>query len=284
MVATVAAAEAPSWRRPTPRLRRARSTAAAQTVRVDAERLDQLMHLMGELVVQRTARRGARLPRPASLGSPRRCRSSRAPRHALQAMVMQIRMIPVEAVFLRFPRLVRDASDQARQAGRPAARRQGDRAGPHGRRRDRRPARPPHPQLPRPRARDARGARRRRQAADRHADDRRAPRGRHRSSISVKDDGRGVDPEKVGRKAVERGLITRRAGRRPLDVRAAIELLFAPGFSTRRGRRRPQRAAASAWTRCARRSASSAARCVVTSRHRARAPRPRSACRSPSRS
>ena len=30
--------------------------------------------------------------------------------HALQAMVMQVRMIPVEAVFLRFPRLVRDLS------------------------------------------------------------------------------------------------------------------------------------------------------------------------------
>ena len=29
---------------------------------------------------------------------------------ALQAMVMQVRMIPVEAVFLRFPRLVRDLS------------------------------------------------------------------------------------------------------------------------------------------------------------------------------
>ena len=30
--------------------------------------------------------------------------------HALQSMVMQVRMIPVEAVFLRFPRLVRDLS------------------------------------------------------------------------------------------------------------------------------------------------------------------------------
>src|SRR5207244_9209785 len=29
---------------------------------------------------------------------------------ALQALVMQVRMIPVEAVFLRFPRLVRDLS------------------------------------------------------------------------------------------------------------------------------------------------------------------------------
>ena len=32
--------------------------------------------------------------------------------HALQAMVMQVRMIPVEAVFLRFPRLVRDVASK----------------------------------------------------------------------------------------------------------------------------------------------------------------------------
>ena len=31
---------------------------------------------------------------------------------ALQHMVMQVRMIPVEAVFLRFPRLVRDLSSR----------------------------------------------------------------------------------------------------------------------------------------------------------------------------
>src|SRR6202008_5126800 len=32
--------------------------------------------------------------------------------HALQSMVMQVRMIPVEAVFMRFPRLVRDLSQK----------------------------------------------------------------------------------------------------------------------------------------------------------------------------
>ena len=31
---------------------------------------------------------------------------------SLQAMVMQVRMMPVEAVFLRFPRLVRDLSSK----------------------------------------------------------------------------------------------------------------------------------------------------------------------------
>ena len=81
----------------------------AATVRVDAERLDQLMHLMGELVVQRTQvevlAAQAEVPGLSqAMADLTRCS------HALQAIVMQVRMIPVEAVFLRFPRLVRDLS------------------------------------------------------------------------------------------------------------------------------------------------------------------------------
>ena len=82
---------------------------AAATVRVDAERLDQLMHLMGELVVQRTQVEvlAAQADVPGlsqAMQDLTRCS------HALQSIVMQVRMIPVEAVFLRFPRLVRDLS------------------------------------------------------------------------------------------------------------------------------------------------------------------------------
>ena len=84
---------------------------AASTVRVDAERLDQLMHLMGELVVHRTQvevlAAQAEVPGLSqAMQDLTRCS------HALQAMVMQVRMIPVEAVFLRFPRLVRDLSSK----------------------------------------------------------------------------------------------------------------------------------------------------------------------------
>ncbi len=87
----------------------AKKTAQHRTVRVDAARLDQLMHLMGELVVQRThvEALSAEADVPG-LGQAMQelTRSS----HALQAMVMQIRMIPVDAVFTRFPRLVRDVA------------------------------------------------------------------------------------------------------------------------------------------------------------------------------
>ena len=85
----------------------------SSTVRVDAERLDQLMHFMGELVLHRTQvealAAGADVP-GLSQAMQNLTRSS----HALQSMVMQVRMIPVEAVFLRFPRLVRDLSTKLR--------------------------------------------------------------------------------------------------------------------------------------------------------------------------
>ena len=84
---------------------------AAATVRVDAERLDQLMHLMGELVVNRTtveSLAGNAHVEGLSEAMQDLTRSSQA----LQALVMRVRMIPVEAVFLRFPRLVRDLSSK----------------------------------------------------------------------------------------------------------------------------------------------------------------------------
>src|SRR5207248_1942867 len=82
---------------------------ASSTVRVDSERLDALMHVMGEVVVHRTHVESL----VADVGDDALthavqdlARSSQA----LQAMVMQVLMIPVDAVMLRFPRLVRDLS------------------------------------------------------------------------------------------------------------------------------------------------------------------------------
>ena len=47
--------------------------------------------------------------------------------------------------------------------------------------------------------------------------------------IRIADDGRGLDPERIRRKAVERGLIPADS---TIDDREALELIFAPGFST----------------------------------------------------
>ena len=49
--------------------------------------------------------------------------------------------------------------------------------------------------------------------------------------IEVRDDGRGIDPAAIGRKAASLGLIDAQAAS-DIDVRTAIELLFAPGFTT----------------------------------------------------
>ena len=92
-----------------PQAAAAKTASAARTVRVDAERLDQLMHFMGELVLHRT--RSRRSPRGSTCpGLQQAMQELTRTSQALQAMVMQVRMIPVEAVFLRFPRLVRDLS------------------------------------------------------------------------------------------------------------------------------------------------------------------------------
>ncbi|MBV8257550.1 MAG: Hpt domain-containing protein, partial [Actinobacteria bacterium] len=83
----------------------------AATVRVDAERLDQLMHLMGELVVHRTHLEALTLQADVP-GLQQAMQDLTRSAQGLQAMVMQVRMIPVDAVFVRLPRLVRDLSSK----------------------------------------------------------------------------------------------------------------------------------------------------------------------------
>jgi two-component system chemotaxis sensor kinase CheA len=201
----------------------------SSTVRVDAERLDALMHAMGELVVYRThveaLAAGAQVP-----GLVAAMQDLTRTSQALQAMVMQVRMIPVEAVFLRFPRLVRDLSSklgkqvdlvltgQETELDRTVIDALGD----------------PIVHLVRNALDHGLESAEERVAAGK------APTGtieiaaRHAGSsivITVRDDGRGIDPGRVARKACDRGLISADeiAG---VDQARAAELLFAPGFST----------------------------------------------------
>lgn len=200
-----------------------------QTVRVDAERLDQLMHLMGELVVQRThvEALSAEADVPGlSQAMQELTRSS----HALQAMVMQIRMIPIEAVFMRFPRLVRDVASKLdkqveldlvgkeTELDRTVVDAIGD----------------PLVHLIRNSLDHGLESPENRIAAGKNPTGKLTIAARHAGGsiiITVKDDGHGINPAKVAAVAVERGLITRDQAQL-IDMRAAIELLFAPGFST----------------------------------------------------
>ena len=75
------------------------------------------MNLMGEMVIQRT--RLAQLSGQYELGDLRGAvEDMTRVTNDLQTLIMQVRMMPVDAVFMRFPRMVRDLAQHARQAGR----------------------------------------------------------------------------------------------------------------------------------------------------------------------
>ena len=208
-----------------------------RTLKVDLERIDALMDLVGELVVAKNAlpylaRRAEDVHGARELA--REIKAQHAVIHrvteALQAAVMQVRMIPLSHVFQRFPRLVRDLS---RRLGKPirlvveGEEAEADKnvvedlaeplvhllrnACDHG--------------IEPPDEREAAGkpregtVRLRAVAHDDHV------------VIEVSDDGRGMDPAVIRRKAYEKGIIGEEA-LESLDDQAALQLIFAPGFST----------------------------------------------------
>ena len=92
--------------------------AAAASMRVDASKLDDLINLIGELVLERN--RLLQLTRDASSGklAMQQLTSSLGQSSArlsfiteeLQSAGLKTRMVPIESVFRRFPRLVRDVA------------------------------------------------------------------------------------------------------------------------------------------------------------------------------
>ncbi len=212
--------------------------AGPTTLRVEQSKIDALMNLIGELVVAKNAL--AYLARRAEGGTltVRELAREIKDRQALvnriaedmQGAVMAVRMLPVEHVFQRFPRLVRDI---ARRLGKQVelvvegGETEADKnviealADPlihmvrncldHG--------------LEPPAERAAAGkpaAGTIRLSAAQDSD---------RVVIQVRDDGRGIDPAVVRAKAVEKGLLdAERAA--ALSDEEAVMLVFAAGFST----------------------------------------------------
>jgi two-component system chemotaxis sensor kinase CheA len=207
----------------------AKASSAARTVRVDAERLDALMHSMGELVIHRTTVEAltANLEVPGLHEAVQELtRSSQA----LQSMVMQVRMIPVDVVFLRFPRLVRDLSAKLgkevkldlvgsdTELDRTVVDALGD----------------PLVHLVRNSLDHGLEPVEERVAAGKSEVGMLQIAARHAGGsvvIEVRDNGRGINPEAVARKALSSGLIDAQAAAE-ITMKSAIELLFAPGFST----------------------------------------------------
>lgn len=201
----------------------------SQSVRVDIDKLDTLMNLMGELVINKV--------RLEQIGQTHRLAELTETLEQmdrvttdLQNIVMKVRMVPVSAVFNRFPRMVRDVSKELNkeinltiegeetELDRTVIDEIGD----------------PIMHLLR-------------NSLDHgveHPDDREAkgkPRtgevgliARHEGNnvvIMVTDDGAGINANVIRRKAVEKGMISQEDADK-LDDADAVRLIFLPGFST----------------------------------------------------
>ncbi len=199
------------------------------TVRVDTTRLDTLVNRAGELVLLRNrllslATRSENEALSAMAGDLDRVSDD------LQTAVLGMRMQPVGRLFQRFPRIVRDL---ARQLGKDIELIQEGEDTDLDRSLVEALADPLIHLL--------------RNAVDHGLED---PAGRERAGkpskgrvklsasqrgerivISVSDDGRGMDPEVLRRKAVEKGVIDATQAARLSEVEC-YELIFRPGFST----------------------------------------------------
>ena len=204
--------------------------AAEATVRVDVRRLDALVNLVGELVLARNRMKTIR-PRLRDDDLDRAVAALDVATSRLQSAVMSARMQPVGRVFARFPKLARDVARQLHKQVElevVGADTELDRnlvealADPlvhlvrnaidHGIEMPEARRRAGKPELGRVRL-----------SAQQEGD---------HVAIEVRDDGAGIDPEKIRRIATAKGLIDAEAAAR-LSGDECLQLLFLPGFSTR---------------------------------------------------
>ena len=206
-----------------------KATKASKTVRVDIDRLDNLMNLVSELIIIKTRLEG--------LGSGNRDSDMNEAVEYLERIttnlhdaVMKVRMVPIERVFNRFPRMVRDLSKDLKkdivlhmsgeetELDRTVIDEIGD----------------PLIHLIR-------------NAIDHGVEGKEERINNGKSStgnvflrayqdgnsvvIEVEDDGAGINVERVRNKAVEKGVITA-AEASEMDEKTSVELLFRAGFST----------------------------------------------------
>lgn len=210
--------------------RAAAANDADTTVRVDVRRLDAMINLVGELVMARNRLKTIR-PRLRDEDLDRAVTALDAATSRLQSAVMTARMQPVGRVFARFPKLARDVARQLNKSvdldvigadtelDRNLVEALADplvhlvrNAIDHG--------------IESPAARVAAGKPETgtvRLSAQQEGD---------HVSIVVRDDGAGIDPEKIRRSAITKGLIDTEAAAR-LTAEECLQLIFLPGFSTR---------------------------------------------------
>ena len=206
------------------------AAAAESTVRVDTRRLDDIMNMVGELVLIRN--RLKRLSDELEDGRVQKTVSNLdVVTGDLQSSVMQTRMQPIKKVFGRFPRVVRDlARSLEKEVNLSMSGEDTDldknlvealsdplvhlvrNAVDHG------------VEMPDERERNGKPrVGRVALSAEQEGD---------HIQLVIEDDGGGMDPEALRRKAVEKGVYEQEAADR-LTEKECYQLIFAPGFSTK---------------------------------------------------
>ncbi|GGA39572.1 chemotaxis protein CheA [Paenibacillus physcomitrellae] len=203
--------------------------APSRTIRVDIERLDVLMNLFSELLIDRV-----RLEQLA--GEIKRNDLTETVEHMtrvsadLQNVVLKLRMVPVDTVFNRFPRMVRDLAKSLNkkidlvitgaetELDRTVIDEIGDplvhllrNAVDHG-----------------VETIEERVASGKQETGTIHL---KAFHSGNHVFIEITDDGHGIDRERVAAKAIKNGILTQEQANAMSDDEVAL-LLFAPGFST----------------------------------------------------
>ncbi|MFD2670082.1 chemotaxis protein CheW [Marinicrinis sediminis] len=200
-----------------------------RTIRVDIERLDQLMNLFSEMLIDRV--------RLESLSSEiQRTDLTETVEHMarisseLQNLVLKLRMVPIETVFNRFPRMIRDIAKSLEkkvdlvvtgadtELDRTVVDEIGDplvhllrNAVDHG--------------IETPGERSGAG---KPEMGTIHL---RAYHGGNNVFIEIEEDGKGINRDRVLKTAIKNGVVTQEAGESMSD-NEVYQLLFAAGFST----------------------------------------------------
>ncbi len=202
---------------------------AGKTVRVDINRLDNLMNLVSELIIIKTRLDGIK-------ENEQRDDYGEAIEYLerittnLHDAVMKVRMVPVETVFNRFPRMIRDISKdlgkeidlimsgEETELDRTVIDEIGDplihclrNSVDHG--------------IESPQRRRELGK------SEIGTINLRAYQAGNNVIIEVQDDGSGIDVDRVKKKALERGVITENAAK-TMSKKDFVDLLFKPSFST----------------------------------------------------
>jgi len=206
-----------------------RRAVADSTIRVDVDLLDELMLLVGELVLTRN-QIVQNVARQTDTDLIRASQRLNLIASELQEGVMKTRMQPIDHIWSKLPRVVRDLGLQLKKSIRLEM---------EGRETELdktllEAVKDPLTHLVRNSVDHGIESPEARKAAGKPAEGVLTLRARHESGqvvVEVADDGAGIDPAKLGAKAVERGLITGEALNRmsPTDI---LQLIFLPGFST----------------------------------------------------